>query len=312
MDYLGLRAHQMGVGNVYYVIQANHGEVAELTDYYEKTYVDGSTAIQSTIATALTASQAERNDYIVCRPDNDFYATSATLTMDKNDVHLIAPDGFGKNGYANFRTVIQETGSYALLTVTGHGVEIGGFFFAGKQGYSIITYGTGTVWAAYVHDNYFGMNATSGNTNNYGVYSGGSLNNYCIRDNTFSNFSPGATTGSNNAIAAFIGVTSGGSTRGLIKGNVLYTGSNTTVAAGIKAMSYEGTVIENYLWEDIAAAGVDAGTFTEGIRTGGNSFVARNVISIATAGNAVEGGTADQTHILNYEGTDGGTQTSTT
>lgn len=310
MDYFGLRPHQMGVGNVYYVIQSTHGEVDELTDYHEKTYVDGSSAVQGTIATALTASQAERNDYIVLRPDNDFYANSATLTMDKNDVHLIAPSNIG-TGMANFRIVVQETGSAALLTVTGHGVEIAGLFLVGKAGETILDYGSGTVWSAFVHDSYFAMEGANGDTGNYGIHSTGALNSYCIRDNTFTNFSA-VPTGDQNAIAAFIGITNNSSTRGLIKGNVLHTGTNTAVAKGILAVGIAPIIVENYLWEDVQLGSAEAGTFTIGIETSLDGLVANNVISQANNDNTFSGGTGDQSFVQNYNSEDGGTKTPTT
>jgi len=225
--------------------------------------------------------------------------------MSKDNVHLIAPSNIGTE-MGSFRAVLRETGSYALLTITGNGVEVAGLFFAGKQDKTIMSFSTGTVWSAYVHDNYFGMNASSSGSSNYGLYAGGGFNNFCIKNNTFTNFSPAASTGTDNAITAFIGITSGGSTRGLIKGNIMHTGVNTTVGVGIHAMSYATMIIGNYLGENAAHAGSHAGTLTAGIQVSSNATLIDNRIGITDTSKAIVNGSAINC-INNYSSLDGGT-----
>ena len=63
----------------------------------------------------------------------------------------------------------------------------------------------------------------------------------------------------------------------------------------------------SYLWEDAAFGASQAGTFTLGISTSASVLVADNRIGIGTAANGVDGGTANQSYVVNYEGTSGGT-----
>jgi len=85
-------------GNVYWVIQTTNANyttfVRDRQGMYEN---DKSEIVHTTIASALTASVAERNDYIIVVPDNDFYDDSSTLTMNKASVHLIAPSQFSSD-----------------------------------------------------------------------------------------------------------------------------------------------------------------------------------------------------------------------
>jgi hypothetical protein len=311
--YLGGTFPSFGYGNVYYVCQAaNTIPYRDLSlKFGGQTYSDGSQILHTTIAAALTATVANRNDYVIVVPDSSDYDVTATLTMDKARTHLMAPAGIGWGGITgNSVRIHMNTAATDTITVSADNTEIAGFFFkhdASSTSGNTITY-SGTRWCANVHDNFFGMYATAA-TNNYGIYAAGAMNHYAIYNNYFTNYSPGLNTGSNNTILAFIGITSGSSTRGVIRNNIMLTGVNTTVAAAINDAGTGTVIMDNLLYENTANGGNDAGILTLGISTGTDALVVRNLIGMATANaaNAVSGGSANTSYILNYEGTSGGT-----
>jgi len=71
--------------------------------------------------------------------------------------------------------------------------------------------------------------------------------------------------------------------------------------------SYMGVCNDNDLIECAASGGTGAGTLTLGISYGVATMCFGNRIAITTEANAISGGTVDETAILNYEGTSGGT-----
>lgn len=296
----------LGVGNVYYVIQSTNDDYTAFVRDRQFTYPDGTSAVQGTIQAALDACTAERNDYVIVMPDASDYDITAALTMTKCNVHLICPAGLGTGGFpTNAARIHQNTAATACITVTADGVEIAGLFFKGYSGADIITL-SGTRWHDVIHDNFFGISATA-SSNNYGIVGTGACSHCSIFDNYFTNYSPGAMSGTDNDVAAFIALTSASSTRGLIRGNLMHTGGNTAVAAAISVAGYGFFIINNYIWEDVAFGGTETGTLTLGISTSADCFVADNRIGITTAGNGVSGGTADASYCANYEGTSGGT-----
>jgi len=258
------------------------------------------------IQDALDKTVACRNDYVIVYPSATDYDLTETLTMTKKCVHLICPAGLGSNGFPTNAARIDMTADDEAITVTGDCVEIAGFFFKGYLDASIIHL-SGTRWHPIIHDNFFGMKASSSGSGNYGIKADGACSHFSFYDNYFTNYSPAAMTGTDNAVAGFIGVTNASSTRGLIRNNLLHTGANTTVATGIANAGYGMFILDNYLWEDVAFGATQAGVFTLGISNSVDSFCANNMIGIATAANGVAGGTANQSYTHNYEGTSGGT-----
>lgn len=298
----------LGAGNIYYVIQTTN--TLYDTDFWQSrigTYGnDGSERVHNTIQSALDATVANRNDYVIVAPDSADYDLTATLTMTKRNVHLICPAGLGTYGFPTNGARIDMTADDEAITVTADCVEIAGFFFKGYLDASIIHL-SGTRWHNVIHDNFFGMKASSAGSANYGIKADGACSHFSFYRNYFTNYSPAAMSGTDNAVAGFIGVTASSSTRGLIRDNLMHTGGNTAVATGISNAGYGMFIIGNHLWEDVAFGGTEAGTLTLGISNSVDSFCADNRIGIATAGNGVSGGTADQSYCHNYEGTSGGT-----
>lgn len=146
-------------------------------------------------------------------------------------------------------------------------------------------------------------------TNNYAIYGAGACNHFAIYNNYFTNYAPGLNTGTANDIAAFIGLTSGSSTRGIIKNNVFVTGVNTTVGAGILVAGTGMIITDNILHQSVVNGGNDAGVWTLGISTGVDCLCGRNLVGIDTASvaNAFSGPTTNQSLLENYQGQVGGT-----
>jgi len=304
----GVQALGLGIGNVYYVVQAVNTYVYQYCMKFQQQYADGSFVVHTTIQSALDATVANRNDYVIVMPDSSDYDITAALTMTKKAVHLICPAGLGTNGFpTNAARIHQNTNATAIITVTGDCVEIAGLFFKGEEGSDIITL-SGTRWHAVIHDCFFGIAATA-SSNNYGIVGTGACSHCSIYGNYFTNYSPGAMSGTNNDVAAFIALTSGSSTRNNIRDNVMMTGGNTTVAAAINYAGYGGVITDNVIWENVAFGDTNAGILTLGISTSADCIVTGNRIGITTgnAANGVSGGTANQSYVVNYEGTSGGT-----
>jgi len=299
----------MGVGNVYHVVQAaNTAVYAHVQRDYAGKYSDGSNAVHVTVQSALDATVANRNDYVILWPDSSDYDSTATIAMSKRDVHLICPAGLGHQGFPpNAARIHQNTAATACITITADAVEVAGIFFKGVEGGNIIDL-TGTRWSPHIHDCFFGIAATA-SSGNYGIYASGACSHFSFHDNMFTNYSPGAMTGTDNNIAAFIGITQNSSTRGLIRNNIMHTGANTTVATAINCAGYGCFILGNYLWEDVAFGGSQAGVLSLGISTSADCLVADNRIGMTTANaaNGVISGTANQSYVVNYEGTTGGT-----
>ena len=266
----------------------------------------------ATIQQGITASRDAKDDYVILMPSSTDYDVTATTTVDKNRIHIICPSGIGWGGMpGNSARMHMNTAATDWFTITADNVEIAGIFFkadaTSTTGSPIVF--SGTRWCGNIHDNFFGLYAAAASTGNYGIVGTGACNHMAIHNNYFTVYSPALNTGNNNLVAAFIGFTSGSSTRNIIRDNVLVTGVNSTIAAGILEAGTGTMVIGNYLHESVLNGGNDAGVFTLGISTGTDAQVANNIISIAaaSAANAVSGGTADQSYLLNYEGHSGGT-----
>jgi hypothetical protein len=295
-------------GNVYYVMQSANAMYAAFANTHGGLYRDGTAILHTTIQSALDACTANRNDYVIVMADSADYDITATLTMSKARTHLIGAGGNGWGGMqANVCRVHMTTAATDYITVSADTVEISGFFFkqdSTSRG-NIVTL-SGTRWSPWIHDNFFGMSATA-STSNYGIYGAGAVSHAVIERNYFTNYNPGAMTSTDNDIAAFVGLTSASSTRGVIRDNIFKTGMNTAVAAAINCPG-EGYIISgNILHQDVAFGGSEAGTLTKGIIGGTNTSLVGNMFTGGvTVNNMVSGGTADATCTWNLAPVDGG------
>lgn len=290
-------------GKIFIVAQTTYAGYDIISDLFPPD-PDGTVRLHATIQSALDAAVTNRDDYIIVLPDANDYDITEPITVTKDRIHIIAPSGLGHKGFpSNSVRVHQETAAEAIFTVTGHAVEIAGFFFKQSTGDGI-DFSTGTVWHPHIHDCFFGMACTDG-TDAYGITGTGAVNHYSIHDNYFNNYSPGAISGTDNDLGSFIYFSAGGCTRGLIKDNIFMTGANTEVTSGIVAMGIDIIIDNNILAESKASAPTEDGTLTKGITTGPAATVCRNLFSM-DGDNEVTGGAANESYVQNFEATTGG------
>jgi len=298
-----------GIGNIYYVCQqANSAVYADVKKKFAKhTYHgDGSNMLHTTIASALSMGVSNREDYFIVCSDSSDYDCLTTNTMAARNSHLICPGGMGSNGMGMNSARVHSTGDVPAFTLTADCTELAGFFIKGYVNTAANVLVSGTRWHVNIHDMFVGMSATSAGTANYGIY-GSQANHASVHHNFVCNYSPGAVTGTNNAIAALIYLNG---TRGIVADNICLTGANTTVTSGMTIPLQNAVIARNYVMESCAISGgvADAGTLTSGI-TGANSVMIDNRIGVvANATSAVIGGTADLSFIHNFASSDGGTQ----
>ena len=291
-------------GNVYYVIKSTETFYAAFQKDNDFEYTDRSRSVHTTIQSALDACVANRDDYVIVTPSASDYDITAALTMSKARTHLICPAGLGHRGFPSNAARIHQTGAFSHFTVSADTVEIAGFFFKGASGENIIDMSS-TRWHAHIHDNFFGMSATDG-SDNYGINGTGANNHFSIHDNYFTNYLPGAVTGTDNDLGSFIFLNSASNTRGLIRDNYFVTGANTEVTAGIQCQGIDIVIDDNIFLETVGSGGSQDGIFTVGIASGVGSMVLRNHFAMDQA-NEVSGGTADESYTQNFESTSGGT-----
>jgi len=140
----------LGVGNVYHVVQTGQSYYSDFAAHRQGFYSDGSPILHTTIASALTATVADRNDYVIVYADTDDYDVGATTTLANASTHLINPAGMGAE-YGCIRTAtIDPAGAYHGVTITGRATELAGFWIRGyTEKYCIVSTGLG----AFIHHN---------------------------------------------------------------------------------------------------------------------------------------------------------------
>jgi len=293
----------MGAGHVYYVMQSTNSNYTEFASTHTHKYNDdGSDLLHTTITSALSATVSGRNDYVIVMPDSSDYDEGATLTMNKNNVHLICPAGLGSSYGASTRAAtIDPNTSANAITITGRGCEVAGFWIRGYAEKYCVSVGGNGCW---IHNNHCAITNTSTTGSAAGgidVTSGGAEARI-ERNYIFSN-------AGNNATIAFGIQISASASRSQVVGNYIAVFNGNTMSNGIKMNDGCAMYVcdGNILCETTAGGGVTAGTLSIGIYGGDSGLVTRNLIGIATEANAVNGGTADQTYVINYEASSGGT-----
>ncbi len=288
-----------GVGNVYIVVQAaNTAVYLKVWDEYQRSYADGSMAVHTTIQSALDATVANRNDYVVVMPDSSNYTLTTALTMTKKAVHLICPAGItGQPGSTNAARVYQ-TGAYNCLTLSGQGCEVAGIWFkcaADKGGIDI----SAGAHACNIHDNFFALATTDGAADMYGIHGTGESSNLIIANNYVTNYSP---VGTSKTVGGGIVLANG--TRALIKNNLVTTGGfGTTLSIGIGCGGAQVICIGNWIIES-KSGNPASSTLSIGISASNDTVLIENRVSMAVANiaNAISGMHADCA-VMNY-GTD--------
>jgi len=301
----------LGVGNIYYVCQTTNSTV--YADLQKKIgtlqYSDGSSALHTTIQSALDATVGNRNDYVIVTPDNTDYDLTAALTMSKRNVHLLCPAGISGLGASNAARIDQNTADTATITLTGDSCEIAGFWFK-STGNSTLLSTTGhicvptasTGQAANIHHNYFFMDGSgSDNAPAINYYNGGSGNYGNIHHNRFqfmtpsTTFSYGVYLSSANSIFEF---------------NEILVQNGCTVTWGVRMNGAGGAINYNTFIASRAGGGLSAGAFGGAILIDTNDTTgAVGNKGAVGSGTLIEGGTADTSWCDNRSGVNGGATT---
>lgn len=153
------------LGKVFFVIHADNTSDQHLLEEFPvdrdgvpRVYqtISGAATDNLTIQAALDACVSGRDDYVIVLPSNgNDYDMNALLTMSKHNVHLISleainasPDRVG----ASRATVLEQTGSYGTVYITGQNCEFAGFYIKPKANYSAVQTGA-TAHCFNVHHN---------------------------------------------------------------------------------------------------------------------------------------------------------------
>lgn len=286
-----------GAGEIFYVCQEANAAYS---------WLDARVPAENlftTITAALAATVTERNDYVLVWPDATDYDEGATLTMDKNNVHLICPAGLGGEYGAAMRAATIDPSSAAhAITITGRGCEVAGFWIRGyTEKICVYVNGNGN----WIHHNDCAITNTTALAG--GIYVSSSGSGAKIENNfVFTN------AGSGTFLYGIYAHPS--ATRTQIKNNVITVSNASTCTNGIDttaAGSMTGAamfiVADNIVVEEPAHSTTSASTLSCGIRAGEAVACINNRIAIATEANGLIGGTANCTFVTNYEPTSGGT-----
>lgn len=294
-----------GIGNVYYVCQAANSVVyADMVLKYggQRYQNDGSAMLHTTIQSALNATVANREDYVLVCTDGSDYDLTASLTMTKKGVHLLCPGGLSHGGGipGNAARIHMATASTEIITSTADCIEIAGFFFKGATDSDIINL-SGTRWHNYIHHNFIGGETTLG-ASIIQVGGAGAIWHCTISDNfIMGGYNPNA---DSKTISACVGFSSGSSGRNLVARNIICTGARTTVTAGVLTSGTNDMVMDNCFHETVVT-GLQAGTFTESWNGSTTTVYINNRVAMDTP--AESGGTANNTHVENWSASSGST-----
>jgi len=293
----------LGMGNVYYVIQSTNDAYVRFVGERQGYYKDGSKRVHTTIASALSATVAERNDYVIVMPDNADYDITTTLTMDKKCVHLICPAGLGYDvGANNAARIHQATADTPIITLASGSAscEIAGFYFkntASTAAAGATIYAeSGGGYCSNIHNNHFAM-VVSGGTNSPSIaQANDGLLYSTIHGNRFI-----TTTGTSATIAAVIYI-QGPATGATVNSNDFVISNTCTATTLINNNAVMGSIKFN----TGTACGADSGGVGEGqitnaftIRTSGSCI--GNMAAVKTA-TLISGGTASQSFCFNWDG----------
>jgi len=291
----------LGIGNVYWVIQSTNSAYQDFMEERQGIYHnDGSWRVHTTIASALTATVTERNDYVVVMPDDTDYTITATLAMDKRNVHLVCPAGLGYDvGCPKSARIYCSTTNTPAITLTGQCCEIAGFHFkntASTLDTGAVIYASATAYYANIHNNNFSM-VLSGGTNSPMIWGYNDALSYSlIHRNRFNTM-----TGASATIAAIV-KTDAPCTGTHIEHNDFIIGCTCTCTTCVNNQSVMGTI----KWNTVTccgeqAGGMGAGTITNAFTAGTTNGVIGNMGAVPTA-TLISGGTASQSFCFNWDG----------
>jgi hypothetical protein len=297
----GLQAFGLGIGNVYYVVQAANTAIYTYLMRRQKRYQDGSAMVYTTIQAALDVTVDCRNDYVVVMPDASDYDLTVALTLSKKAVHLICPAGLtgGSIGSTNGARVHQN-GAFEVMTISAPSVEVAGFFFKGAADQSIIEISVGS-HNVNIHDNFVGMTTTSGSASAYGIHGTGESQGLFIHHNYVTVYQPTA------SVTVGGGIVLDNGTRSQISNNIVATGGFAqTMSKGISPGSGALSIVADNILNESDSGTPASSVFTKGIILNAGSIAVRNVFAMTTKANCLNGGAANMAAIENFDSTTGG------
>ena len=306
----GLAARGLGIGNIYYVVKSSEAFFDQFLADHQGTYGDNSAIVHpddgagSGIATALTATVANRNDYVIVNPSESDYDLTATLTLNKKAVHLIAPAGFGYSVGACNAVRLEQTGAYPIMTVSGSAVEIAGFYLKNKAAYGGIQISNST-YGLNIHHNYFAMYMSDGGEPLLGPLSTNTSGNAGAWSTISNNFFQ-SQSGANATLASCVGRFNTQSTGVRIVDNDIAVGdTNNTFTSAINNLSTKGIVSDNDFYAHQTPSGAGVITTCVTVHSSGCAFGNRGGVG---DGALVTGGTNEISFVLNYNAVGGGAQ----
>jgi len=296
----------LGIGNVYYVYNSNSTSAGAdlLKKYGGARYSDGSAMVYkhessaSAVTTnglknALAATVEDRNDYVIVLGANSTYYIDEALALNKKNVHIICPSGFGyERGATNACRIQQITAATAIFAVSDEAVEIAGFYLKNIDGASAITLAA-TSYAPNIHHNYFPLIWTaSGIGSIIGTGDGGAWGK--IERNTFISQAGGAVTCAAGVIQIQASATGCG-----VNYNEIIIGDTQIATIGIANGAVKGQTNFNIFSESGGAGVSDGGTITKCIAINASGCAIGNIGAVGT-GQLLSGGTTLHSYAENY------------
>lgn len=258
------------LGKVFFVTHADNANTAGLEyefppdrDGVPRVYttITGAATDNLAIQAALDATVAGRNDYVIVLPGNgNDYDIGATLTMSKNDVHLVSLEGLENNPYrvgCSRQVVLEQTGNLDTISITGQNCEFAGFYIKPYANKTTILLGA-SAHGYNIHHNliYVVVSTTMTDYVIDGSASGGIYGT--IANNFFT---------SQSGTCAAVIYCSTSQTGSMVTRNYLICGDGATWTIGIYNGGYKGVTQYNTV-AAITGAGAD-GTVTTCFQTAG-------------------------------------------
>ena len=108
------------LGNVYFVFNSTNTYYTQFSKVHNITYPDGTSAVHTSLATAIAACTSGRNDVILL--DANSSHSTAMITMSKSRVHIVGMDGGGRKNSQGAKISTPATdvvASVAVISNTG-------------------------------------------------------------------------------------------------------------------------------------------------------------------------------------------------
>jgi hypothetical protein len=298
----------IGVGNIYYV--ANTLDTVAYADLFKEFgtqgYDDGSailyphTSTASAVTTngllnALAACKTDRNDYVVVMPSSEGYYTDVLLAMTKRAVHLVCPASLTcRVGCMNEARIQQIGSAISIISVQNGGIEIAGLYLKNITGYAHIEVldtasATESAWGLSIHNNYFVSRSST--TTLPMLYCTGDGAAYSRVENNWFTTQVSGGTWTNGVVSVTIYAVNTD-----VIGNIINIGNTGNASYGIRNLSTNGLVADNYFSE------CGTSTITSCVTIGKTGAAIGNRCAVATGHFSDGSGTAAVSYTDNTDG----------